>query len=135
MIVICLKQLSTIFQLYHGVSSISHQYYSSIYPDNSQSVVIVSPQPGPKSICYDPTGDCSLASRFRGGISALTQYSLHLPSTCNFILDTYFDKTTRTTAPLVYMQIYVHCTDNIKMQLKCTWMSVSSDDKCQGFLA
>ena len=37
--------LSTLFQLYHGVSWISYQYYWSNYPDTSQSVVMLTPQP------------------------------------------------------------------------------------------
>ena len=32
-------------QLYHGFSWVSYQYYWSIYPDTSQSVVMLAPQP------------------------------------------------------------------------------------------
>ena len=34
------------FQLYHGVSWVSYQNYWSIYPDTSQLVVMIAPQPG-----------------------------------------------------------------------------------------
>ena len=44
LIVRCFTPLSTIFQLYHGVSWVSYQYYWSIYPDTSQSVVMRAPR-------------------------------------------------------------------------------------------
>ena len=36
----------TVFKLYHGFSSVSYQYYWSIYPDTSQSVVMLSSKKG-----------------------------------------------------------------------------------------
>ena len=45
LIVWCFMPLSTICQLYHGISWVSYQYYWSIYPDNSQSVVMLTMQP------------------------------------------------------------------------------------------
>ena len=41
----CFTPLSTMFQLYHGISWVSYQYYWSIYPDTSQSVTMLTPQP------------------------------------------------------------------------------------------
>ena len=43
MIVRCLTPLSTIVQLYHGVSWVRYRYFWSIYPDTSQSVVRLNP--------------------------------------------------------------------------------------------
>ena len=37
--------ISTCFKLYHGVSWVSYQYYWSVHPDTSQSVVVLTPQP------------------------------------------------------------------------------------------
>ena len=36
--------LSTIFQLYHGLSWVSYQYYWSLYPGTSKSVEMLTPQ-------------------------------------------------------------------------------------------
>ena len=45
LMVYCFTPLSTIVQLYHGVSWVSYQYYWSIYSVTSQSVEMLTPQP------------------------------------------------------------------------------------------
>ena len=62
---LCFTPLSTHFQLYHGVSWVSYQWYWYIYPDISQSVVKLTPQPcAPRRAAIttifkvlDPAGD------------------------------------------------------------------------------